>query len=89
MKWDTLCKRTNDPKLSFIEHALDLRGIPHRRDGESWHAPILQVPEENLDAAGGMLSESARQSHDLPVRFGVCLDDVPDDHECFREYMPC
>ena len=50
-KWVQYTKRTDDPKLAAIERLLDARGIPHRRRGESWHAPILQVPEQHLDAA--------------------------------------
>ncbi len=54
--WTMLTKRTDDPKLAYIEKMLDKRGIPHRRNGESFHAPILEVPADRLDEAWSMLS---------------------------------
>lgn len=57
-------KRTEDPKLAWLERQLDAAGIPHKRDGYSWHAPILKVHEDQLDAAWEILT---------PV------DDIPDD----------
>lgn len=71
-RWEAFCRRTEDPKLRFIEGLLTQRGIPHRRNGRSVHAPILQVPEEHLDAAWGMLSEDIFGD-------GQRLDDIPDD----------
>jgi len=73
-RWETFCKRTEDPKLSYIERMLDARGIPHRRNGESWHAPILEVPEQHLAAAWEMLGEDVD---------GRRLDDIPDDDLMF------
>ena len=58
MTWETSCKRTNDPKLRYIEGMLDKQGIPHRRNGRSFHAPILQVPRQHADAAWEMLSQT-------------------------------
>ena len=82
--WEKFCRRTNDPKLQYIEGMLDERGIPHRRNGESWHAPILEVPAQHLDAAWKMLGEK------LPGRGRkLTLDDMPDDHPIFRgSYEP-
>lgn len=68
MKWVMFTKRTNDPKLTWIEEQLDALGIKHRRKGESFHAPILEVPENKLDDAWAFLD---------PV------DEVPDDHPMF------
>ena len=68
MNWVMFTKRTDDPKLSWLERALERVGIPSRRNGSSFHAPILEVPEEKLDAAWEILT---------PV------DDVPDDDERF------
>lgn len=62
--WTQFTKRTNDPKLSALESMLDDAGIPHRRHGESFHAPILQVPAERLDDAWQILDP---------------IDDIPDD----------
>lgn len=68
MKYTTFTRRTNDPKLSWLERRLSSAGIAHRRNGESFHAPILQVDESKLDAAWAILT---------PV------DDVPDDDRRF------
>ncbi len=69
-KWTQFTKRTNDPKLGWIERCLADVGIPSRRHGASWHAPILQVPawaEERADT------------------FLRTIDDIEDDHEMFYE----
>jgi len=70
MPWAMFTKRTNPPKLTWLRRHLDMAGIPNRLSGESFHAPILQVPEEDLDAAWKILT---------PV------DDIPDDDEQFNE----
>jgi hypothetical protein len=67
-EWVRFTKRTNDPKLKWLEGELAKRGIKSRRAGESWHAPILQVMRKDLDAAWKILT---------PV------DDVPDDDPRF------
>jgi hypothetical protein len=78
--WVTLCRRTNDPKLTFIEGLLDAKGIPHRRHGESWHAPILEVPEEHEAVAWGLLGiVMHRDDQGKPIT----LDDIPDDDPMF------
>ena len=53
--WVTLTRRTNDPKLAWLERRLTLAGIDSRRQGESFHAPILQVPEADEDLAWDIL----------------------------------
>lgn len=72
--WVQFTKRTNDPKLSWLEAQLDAAGIPHRRAGESWHAPITEVPEDQLEAAWAILAP-----FDDP-------DKYPDDHPMFLDY---
>lgn len=67
-KWVRFTKRTNDPKLTWLEHRLAEAGIPSKRDGYSWHAPILAVPESKFDAAWAILT---------PV------DDIEDDDPLF------
>ena len=63
-------KRTEDPKLKWIEHQLTEAGIPHKRDGWSFHGPILSVPEDRLADADAILA---------PV------DDIPDDDPMWVE----
>lgn len=61
-------KRTNDPKLSWLENQLDRAGIYHERAGESFHAPILYIDEAREDDAWAILN---------PV------DNIPDDDPQF------
>lgn len=75
-QWETFCKRTEDPKLEFIEKLLTERGIAHRRNGSSFHAPILEVPAYQLAKAWDMLGEDVFGD-------GQCLDDIPDDDPVF------
>jgi len=64
VKYIQFTKRTNNPKLSWLESRLDDAGISHRRNGRSFHAPILAVDESRLADAWEILT---------PV------DDIPDD----------
>lgn len=66
--WVTFTRRTEDPKLGWLERQLDQRGIPSRRKGHTWHAPILEVQECDLDRAWAILD---------PV------DDIADDDPQF------
>ena len=68
MKYIQFTKRTNEPKLSWLENELTNAGIANQRNGESWHAPILDVDETKIDEAWAILT---------PV------DDIPDDDEQF------
>ena len=77
-KWEVICKRTDDPKLAWMERWFQSRGIPTRRNGHSFHAPILEVPAEHHDTAWKMLSEK------LPRR-RMTVDDMPDDHPLFTK----
>jgi len=45
-RWVVLCKRTEDPKLGWLEKTLDGHGIPNRRNGFSFHGPVLEVRED-------------------------------------------
>lgn len=63
-EWVVLCKRTEDPKLLWLEHRLADKGIKFRRRGYSFHAPILEVQQQDEEAAWEILR---------PV------DDLPDD----------
>lgn len=77
-EWVMLCKRTEDPKLAYIEHMLEGEGIDTRRNGESWHAPILEVRATQAERAWALISmpfdgENNNQS----------LDDMDDDDPVF------
>lgn len=77
-RWVLFTKRTDDPKLGWIERQLTLRGIPSHRAGESFHAPILEVPEAYSDAAWALLNER------VPGR-RKRVDDIADDDPLFEE----
>jgi hypothetical protein len=64
--WVQFTKRTEDPKLSAIERMLTIAGIRHKREGESWHAPILMVEADKLGDASMLLHP---------------IDEIPDDDE--------
>lgn len=80
-KWETFTRRTEDPKLKYLEFRLDKMGIPHRRNGASCHAPILEVPEDQLEAAWTLLSEEVDNGDGTATR----LDDIEDDDPMFSE----
>lgn len=69
--WTTIFRRTNDPKLGWLERLFEKNGIPSRRNGESFHAPILEVPTEHEEAAWDLLSHE--------------LDELADDDPMFEE----
>jgi hypothetical protein len=66
--WVTFTRRTNDPKLAWLQSKLKEAGINSRRHGTTFHAPRLEVSEFDLDAAWAILT---------PV------DDIPDDDPQF------
>ena len=68
--WVTFTKRTNNPKLSWLESKLDDAMIPHKRMGRSFHAPICKVPKCSYDKAMDIL---------------IQVDDISDDHPMFEE----
>jgi hypothetical protein len=61
--WMLFTKRTDDPKLSWLERKLTSNGIISRRNGHSFHAPILEVDKADWDEAWKILGP---------------IDDVPD-----------
>lgn len=69
-------KRTDDPKLAWIERNLMRMGIPSRRNGHSFHAPILEVPESRLSEADGLLNRRVGRYR---------IDDIRDDHPRWGE----
>lgn len=81
MDWELFTKRTDDPKLAWIEGQLDLMDIPHRRNGHSFHGPILEVPSERYDEAWSILTIPVF----LPDGTECILDDIPDDDPRFQE----
>ena len=62
--WVQFTKRTNDPKLIWLERKLKSEGIKSRRNGSSFHAPILEVERHQLDRAWTILGP---------------IDDIPDE----------
>lgn len=78
MNWIEFTRRTDDPKLAYLEVRLTEAGIPHRRNGSSFHAPIMEVPEEREDEAYAILMEDVDVDDDL-----VLMDDIPDDDTLF------
>lgn len=56
INWKAITRRTDDPKLAWIERRLDEHNIPHMRSQvASWHAPILLVPEDRATQAGDLI----------------------------------
>ena len=85
-------KRTEDPKLAYIEKELTQRGIVHRRSGSSWHAPILEVDETRLADAELFLQENVDGRNfdsiedDDPLFLGACCGDC--DAEILANQIP-
>ena len=69
MKYAQFTRRTNDPKLLHLQKLLNLAGIVNRRNGETWHAPILEVDSTKLDQAWSILDP---------------IDDIPDNDSQFK-----
>lgn len=66
--WVLFTKRTHDPKLAWLQERLTEAGIANKRDGYSFHGPILLVDAAKEVAAWDILT---------PV------DDVDDDDTRF------
>jgi hypothetical protein len=95
-KWETLCKRTDYPKLGYIIHRLKQAGIPcqfetdeNGRQIGSFHSSyILQVAGDRADDAWEIMGEKWSRSRGAAGSRGrTSLDDMPDDHPAFRGYM--
>jgi hypothetical protein len=91
LKWVRFTKRTDDPKLAYLERRLDGMGVPHRRNGFSFHAPIMEVPEAFLERADAMLQErvdwwdgSSDDADNNPESTRI-LDDIEDDDPFWEE----
>jgi len=65
--WVLFTKRTDDPKLAWLEARLREVGIPSRRNGHSWHAPVLEVPQDRLDQAWAVLAPVDGVDDDDPM----------------------
>lgn len=78
LDWVAFTRRTNDPKLAYIEGRLAEQSIPYRRHGASAHAPILQVPSVFLEEAWAMLSAPFAEGRET-------LDDMEDDDPVFQD----
>ena len=83
VKWATFTRRTNDPKLAWIENALAEMGIPSQRSGHSFHAPILQVPVEYIHQADAWLASPFDGETDERTGKTITVDDMPDDDPVF------
>lgn len=55
-EWITFTRRTDELKLIWLEQRLSDWQIPHRRNGASFHAPILQVPLDQIEEAWKILT---------------------------------
>ena len=89
--WATFTRRTDGPKLAFLEHLLRQRGIASRRQGASFHAEILQVPLSRLADAWALLNTPVGELTDVTGATGyesfiITLDDVPNDHIMFGNW---
>ncbi len=80
MDWTTLCRRTDDPKLAYIETKLTELGISHRRNGASAHAPILEVPADEHERAYAFLLMPFDGANENET-----VDDVADDEPTFED----
>jgi hypothetical protein len=88
-KWETLCRRTEYPKLGYIIYRLKQAGVPCKFAGYgSFHASnILLVDEAHADAAGEIMAEKWSKNRGVASDRGrTTLDDMPDDHPAFQEY---
>ncbi len=70
--WMLFTKRTEDPKLSWLERRLQEVGIESRRHGESRDAPILEVRRRDLHEAWAILTPA--------------VDAMEDDHPAFSRF---
>jgi hypothetical protein len=79
-QWVIFCKRTEDPKLAYIEWMLEGEGIDTRRNGHSFHAPILEVRDTQQDRAWELLKRPFDGE-----RNNQTLDDMEDDDPVFED----
>lgn len=93
MKWETLCRRTEYPKLGYIIHRLKCLNIPCRfqccANGlvRTFHASrILEVPSDRHTEAWIVLGERWSKAGQPNPRGMTNLDDMPDDHPAFAPF---
>lgn len=67
VNWIALTRRTNLPKLRWLIHAFKRAGIQFRINGQSFHAPILQVLEEDRERAWKILTPVDDLLDDDPI----------------------
>jgi hypothetical protein len=85
-KWVTFCKRTEYPKLGYLIYRLRCAGVRTRQTKHSFHAPILEVPEEDEHIANSILAEKTTLDGRHSLRAKHRLDDLADDSPCFRRF---
>lgn len=92
-KWELFTKRTNEPKLSYLEERLHQAGIKYKREGRSFHAPCIYVDANQASQAWDILSEKWLKKSTLAgagLGGRTPLDEIPDDDarfEAFDEYQ--
>lgn len=64
--WVQFTKRTDDPKLTWLQLRLLEIGIESRRRGCSWHGPILEVRQRDLARAWEILTPIDNMRDDAP-----------------------
>jgi len=84
IEWVTFLRRTEEPKLCFIENALSKKRIPWRRKGHSFHAPVLEVPKDKQDAAWKVLTTRLDNTRDDHPKFAAACA-VPDIRRAQRK----
>ena len=81
-EFEILCKRTDYPKLGYVISRLNDLGIPCLLHGKSGHAAhILWVEKSRAREAWSLLAEKSKATIG-----GKSLDEIRDDHPCFRDY---
>ena len=76
--FEPFTRRTEDPKLAWLEHQLSETGIMHLRRGESFHAPIMLVEKARLAEAQAILDQVFIHNG-IPTR----VEDLPDNDSIF------
>ena len=73
-QWVLFTRRTDYPKLGWLMTKLQQALIPHQLNGNSRHAPRLEVRKDQLDAAWNILDR---------------VDGIPDDDSQFLPPHGC
>ena len=67
VNWTQLTRRTNPNKLTWLVRALERVGIPCRLNGETFHAPVLEVDKSQFDRAWEVLGPVDELADDDPM----------------------